>query len=282
MKKLSKFLGSVTLMVTMIFGVNTVKAFDSSSVNLSNEINFPWFISNGIIRISLDNDLKDNNSTINYQFISITEAELNSIMGTSDTISNNYSTCKSDAKTQNDYDAIAEQLKAEGKDYYSDETYRTTYNNYVVASNACVETYNNALAELYKSIPGFDNTKWKQQAISEETEYSVYYNVSESTDTQYYILWINAKDENNENIYNFAYKESSSYVEPEEPTTPEDSDTPIEPEEPTTPEEPKEDVEATVDNPNTGIYVSLGFVGLLFISLLAFGIFKKKSYFSKI
>lgn len=47
-------------------------------------------------------------------------------------------------------------------------------------------------------------------------------------------------------------------------------------------EEVKEDVEETVENPPTGLYISLGFVGLLMVSLLTFGIFKKKSYFSKI
>ena len=125
MKKLSKFLVSATLMVAMIFGVNTVKAFELSSVSLSSDINFPWFIYDGVIEITLGGTLKDNNPTINYQFVAISEPELNEIMSIHDTIKSNYNTCTDAAKTQYDYITIREQLIAEGKNYYLDETYRT-------------------------------------------------------------------------------------------------------------------------------------------------------------
>lgn len=72
----------------------------------------------------------------------------------------------------------------------------------------------------------------------------------------------------------------------ENTTTPEPEPTPVEPTptpnpEPTE-EEPIPDVEQTVENPNTGLYVSLGALAIAVIGAITFVGSRKKNYFSKI
>lgn len=68
---------------------------------------------------------------------------------------------------------------------------------------------------------------------------------------------------------------------PVEPTPkPEQSQNPVEPT--PEPEQPKENVETTVENPATGLRITMGLCGVAIIGLLVFMICKKKTYFSKI
>ena len=69
MKKLGKILSVVTLVMTMVFGMNTVNAFDMNAVNLNNDISFSSFITNGKLEVYIYAD-KANNQTIKY-FINI-------------------------------------------------------------------------------------------------------------------------------------------------------------------------------------------------------------------
>lgn len=245
MKKLGKVLSVVTLVMTMVFGMNTVKAFDMNAVNLDNDISFSSFITNGKLEVYIYAD-KANNQTIKYQFIEVTEAEVNSLNLAMDNLNNNYDLCKEKAKNDYDYQSIRDALEAEGKDWYSDEEYRTTYNNYVDATNTCIDTYNAGLAEAYKAVPAFDNTKWQTQAVTEEDTYSLDFQISEPADKEYFVMWVNAKDDDNNDIYNLAYKKSSSYVEPEKPEDTEQPSEPVEPETPEVEEKPEDEEKPVV------------------------------------
>lgn len=292
-----------------IFGSN-VSAFDTDKIKLSNSIQFPWLIID-TIDIGISSSYKDNNSFIKYQFISVTEAQTVEFNKGLEVADENYKSCKTKAETDYDYKSLKEELTAQGKDYSDDDSYNTLYNNYVNAYNSCVKAYNAEVASVYSKIPSFDESKWVNQNMTNAD--SVKYSIAFPSDLEYFVMWINAKDDENNDIYNVGFLKNDNYKKDEpiedpkqddttdEVVKPDDSKEEVKLEEPKNEdinkEESKEETKKPVTkpvatkpeketnknenikNPDTGV---IGVCGISIIAIILLIVLRKKTFISKI
>lgn len=182
-----------------------------------------------------------------------------------------FKSCRTKAETDFDYNSIMEELTSEEKDYYSDDRYREVYNNYTSAYNACVKSYNSDIVAINSKVPSFDETKWIEQNMTdpEKVEYSINF----PSEFEYFALWINAKNDENNDIYNVGILKNDNYEKDEVETEVLDDNN--------VNEQSKEEniIKEEVKNPNTGVYSVCG-ISVLAILLLLF--LRKKTFISKI
>lgn len=285
---------------------SNVSAFDTDKIKLSNSIYFPWMVTD-TIDIGINDSYKDNNSFIKYQFISVTEAQTVEFNKGLEVADENYKSCKTKAENDYDYKSLKEELTSQGKNYLDDESYNTLYNNYVNAYNSCVKAYNAEVASVYSKIPSFDESKWVNQNMTNAD--SVKYSIAFPSDLEYFVIWINAKDDENNDIYNVGflkndnYKKDESIEEPkpddttDEVVKPDDSkEDEVESEEPKKEETNKDDSKdetkkpvvkpvgskpekENIKNPDTGVF---GVCGISIIAIILLIVLRKKTFISKI
>lgn len=275
-----KFKHSIlTLFFIFCFGVfgSRVNAYDYNKIRLSNSIYFPSLIFD-TINIDLNNSYKDNNPFIRYQFISVTETqniEINNGMNATD---ENLKSCSAKAEIDYDYKSLKDELVAQGKTYLDNEEYNNLYNDYVKAYNSCVEVYIADLKAVHSKIPAFDETKWIKQNISdgESSNYMIDY----PNELEYFVLWINAKDKEGNDIYNVDILKNDNYKKDESLEESKQEETKEEPKQEETKEENiNESKKENIKNPDTGIY---GVCGISILCVILFVILRKKSFITKL
>lgn len=123
-------------------------------------------------------------------------------------------------------------------------------------------------------------TGWNELVGTETT--------TQPTEDGLYYLWIKAPASNgNKELIGCVFSKRFSDIKVLEDqlqdiidNQPVEDDTPVEDDAPVVEEQPN--VEETVDNPATGLYVSMGILGMLILGSIGFVALRKKSYFNKI
>jgi len=283
MKKVFKsaFIFTLVIFLTII----KVHAYEYSSVNISTKINVPFLqTEEGVIKVNLSSNLRDNNPNIYYQFIETTEGTISYYETESGKIDSSYRTCIEKAKSENNYEplekaylALKESL---GDDYETNEEYIQAYNAYLemynlynTAYSACGDAYNSSYIELLKVIPVYVDSDWQTKAIDSSDDSSITYKLPIPKTANYYWLWIKAKDEENTDIYQVVRKKGSSSEEPSS-----SQETPASSQETPASSQTSEESSETPDNPQTG-HKSL--LMLLPIVLILFILIVKSKFYSK-
>lgn len=282
---MNKKTGLFVFLLSFIVFSSKVCAFDTNKIKISNSIYFPW-LTDETIDIGVNDTYKDNNPYINYQFIRVTEEQSAEFTKGYDEANTIFKTCKSKAETDYDYQKIKEELTAQGKDYNIDEEYKKVYADYRNAYNSCVKTYDSAVAATNSKIPTFDESKWVKQDMTDSD--NVKYSIKFPSDLENFVMWVNAKDSDNNDLYSFSFLKNDNYKKDEPVQQPEQEEPKVEEnEEPKDEviEKPKEETkkeeikEEEIKNPSTGIY---GVCGLSILCVVLLFVLKEKSFISKI
>lgn len=283
------------ILLVLILGViapKEVLAFNYDEVNLSSEIRFPIIVTNNEIKITLSKSLKENNENIYYQFISVSKENIDLYTKKTEEAKNNYNVCKSNVLSKNNYEEaskayqdIENKLKEEGKtsseinaneEYKrAKENYLTIKNNYDADLNLCKESYNNLLKNSVDFIPLFDNNEWKNAPLTAE-DTSLEYKVIDPNNMDYYVVWIKAKNESNEDIYNFASRKGTSSIST--PTEDKKVENDISVPQNNVEKQNKREIK---ENPKTGSFVSIVFLtgSVIVGGMLIYLSYKRKSIF---
>lgn len=300
MRKFFRCFGFVFLFCLMLCN-GRVRAYDVEKVKLDDDtISFFSLKDNVYIRIS--SRAIDNNPYIYYQLISISNDFSSEIEKKMEEVNDEFDICNDNALNEFNYKKLEEKLNVQGKSCYDDEECSEMRDKYQEKKNACWDVYDPKVEKIKSEYPGYDEKNWiKIDMPTDDDEYKL----TLPSATKGYVLWVKAKDMNNEDAYNVHFLESlendvvdnsKEEVKPEdskeeikdnskEEAKPEDSKDEVKDEskEETKVENNKENKEETkkeeVKNPETGVYCVYGF-GLLCIVLLI--VLKKKSLFSKI